>query len=65
MSASRVPLSARPKDLIMFTYFALHIPATILLDLIPLYPTFVTSRVQPLVDLNRKTAASFVCFSAG
>ncbi|KAG9324308.1 hypothetical protein KVV02_004597 [Mortierella alpina] len=53
MPASRVPLSARPKDLIMFTYFAMHIPATILLDLIPLYPDFVTSRIQPLVNLNR------------
>ncbi|KAI0642316.1 transmembrane protein 6/97 [Trametes meyenii] len=35
---ARVPLSERPRDLVYFLFFAIHIPATFLIDLQALYP---------------------------
>ncbi|KAG0355841.1 transmembrane protein 6/97 [Gamsiella multidivaricata] len=52
VSSSRVPLTARPKDLIMFIYFAMHIPTTALVDVVPLYPASVAPYIQPLIKLN-------------
>ncbi|KAG0346656.1 hypothetical protein BG004_001150 [Podila humilis] len=49
-SSSRVPLVSRPKDLIMFIYFVVHIPTTMLMDIVPLYPSFVKPLVQPLLN---------------
>ncbi|KAF8933485.1 transmembrane protein 6/97 [Dissophora ornata] len=51
-SSTRVPLSARPKDLAMFVYFASHIPTTALMDLVPLYPSFMAPYVKPLIEFN-------------
>ncbi|KAG0216280.1 Transmembrane protein 97 [Mortierella sp. GBA30] len=51
--ATRVSLSARPKDLVMFIYFASHIPATILMDLVPLYPSFLEPFIQPLIEFQQ------------
>ncbi|KAF9315142.1 hypothetical protein BG003_003466 [Podila horticola] len=48
----RVPLTARPKDLAMFVYFMAHIPTTILVDIVPIYPSFIQSLVKPLMDLQ-------------
>ncbi|KAG0043289.1 hypothetical protein BGZ83_011632 [Gryganskiella cystojenkinii] len=51
-SETRVPLSARPKDLTMFVYFASHIPTTMLMDIVPLYPSFIQAHIQPLVKFT-------------
>ncbi|KAG0037021.1 hypothetical protein BGZ82_003269 [Podila clonocystis] len=48
----RVPLTARPKDLAMFVYFLVHIPATVLMDVVPLYPSFIQAMIKPLMDLQ-------------
>ncbi|KAF9145092.1 hypothetical protein BGX30_010347 [Mortierella sp. GBA39] len=48
----RVPLSARPKDMAMFIYFISHIPATMLMDLVPLYPAFLAPLIQPLLKFQ-------------
>ncbi|EIW58479.1 uncharacterized protein TRAVEDRAFT_37388 [Trametes versicolor FP-101664 SS1] len=34
----RVPLAQRPRDLVYFLFFAIHLPATFLIDLQALYP---------------------------
>ena len=52
MSSTRVPLTARPKDLVMFGYFVAHTPTTVLMDLVPLYPSFVKPYVQPLIKFT-------------
>ncbi|KAF8551356.1 hypothetical protein OG21DRAFT_1598514 [Imleria badia] len=36
--AARTPLSSRPLDLLYFTFFLIHLPASLLLDCQPLYP---------------------------
>ncbi|KAF9326690.1 hypothetical protein BG006_009905 [Podila minutissima] len=51
-SSHRVPLTARPKDLAMFVYFLVHIPATVLMDVVPLYPSFIQALIKPLMDLQ-------------
>ncbi|KFH71679.1 hypothetical protein MVEG_01974 [Podila verticillata NRRL 6337] len=51
-SSHRVPLTARPKDLAMFVYFVSHIPTTILMDAVPLYPSFMKTLIQPLLDFQ-------------
>ncbi|KAG0228532.1 hypothetical protein BGW41_003392 [Actinomortierella wolfii] len=48
-SSTRVPLSARPKDLAMFIYFAFHIPTTILMDCVPIYPSVLAPVLKPLI----------------
>ncbi|KAF9919599.1 hypothetical protein FBU30_010778 [Linnemannia zychae] len=48
MTAARVPLTARPKDMAMFIYFASHIPTTMFMDMVPLYPAFLAPLTQPL-----------------
>ncbi|KAG0257858.1 Transmembrane protein 97 [Mortierella polycephala] len=50
--SNRVPLTARPKELAMFLYFAMHIPITVLVDVVPLYPAFMTPFIQPLIKLS-------------
>ncbi|KAI8355973.1 transmembrane protein 6/97 [Mortierella sp. GBAus27b] len=52
VSSARVPLTSRPKDLIMFIYFAIHIPTTALMDIVPLYPAFMTPYIQPLIKFT-------------
>ncbi|KAF9550686.1 hypothetical protein EC957_012002 [Mortierella hygrophila] len=48
----RVPLSARPRDMAMFIYFISHIPATMFMDLVPLYPAFLAPLIQPLLKFQ-------------
>ncbi|KAF9915705.1 Transmembrane protein 97 [Lobosporangium transversale] len=36
----------------MFIYFVTHIPTTILMDIVPLYPSFMKPYVQPLVQFT-------------
>ncbi|KAF9135753.1 hypothetical protein BGW39_000623 [Mortierella sp. 14UC] len=50
--STRVPLSARPKDMAMFVYFASHIPATVFMDIVPLYPSFLAPLIQPLLEFQ-------------
>ncbi|KAF9089111.1 hypothetical protein BGX29_009761 [Mortierella sp. GBA35] len=50
--STRVPLSARPKDMAMVVYFVSHIPATTLMDLVPLYPSHIAPFIQPLLRLQ-------------
>ncbi|KAH8116493.1 hypothetical protein DFH11DRAFT_1725267 [Phellopilus nigrolimitatus] len=38
MSPARRPLTARPLDLLYFTFFLIHIPATLLVDIQAIYP---------------------------
>ncbi|KAH9852601.1 transmembrane protein 6/97 [Lenzites betulinus] len=35
---ARIPLAQRPRDLVYFLFFAIHLPATFLIDLQALYP---------------------------
>ncbi|KAG0277696.1 Transmembrane protein 97 [Linnemannia exigua] len=49
---TRVPLSARGKDMAMFIYFVSHIPATMLMDIVPLYPSFLAPLIQPLLEFQ-------------
>ncbi|KAF9244673.1 transmembrane protein 6/97 [Melanogaster broomeanus] len=37
----RIPLSSRPLDLIYFTFFLIHLPASLLLDCQALYPSWL------------------------
>ncbi|KAI6160693.1 transmembrane protein 6/97 [Pisolithus thermaeus] len=39
--AQRRPLSSRPLDLLYFSFFLIHIPATLLLDCQALYPAWI------------------------
>ncbi|KAF9006043.1 hypothetical protein BDQ17DRAFT_1239476 [Cyathus striatus] len=39
------PLSARPMDLVYFSFFAMHLPATLFLDLQGFYPTWLVPGV--------------------
>ncbi|KAF9970707.1 hypothetical protein BGZ73_006549 [Actinomortierella ambigua] len=48
-SSTRVPLSARPKDMAMFIYFVLHIPMTLLMDCVPIYPAALAPFLKPLI----------------
>ncbi|KAF9155141.1 hypothetical protein BG015_010935 [Linnemannia schmuckeri] len=50
--STRVPLSARPKDMAMFIYFISHIPATMFMDLVPIYPSFLAPLIQPLLKFQ-------------
>lgn len=64
VSSTRVPLSARPKDLAMFIYFVMHIPTTALMDVVPLYPAFLTPYIQPLIKFTgefHQVAAGMDC----
>ncbi|KAF9359152.1 Transmembrane protein 97 [Mortierella sp. AD094] len=36
----------------MFGYFVVHIPATLLIDIVPLYPSFVSPYIQPLIKFT-------------
>ncbi|KAI0741360.1 transmembrane protein 6/97 [Daedaleopsis nitida] len=46
---ARIPLAQRPRDLVYFLFFAIHLPATFLIDLQALYPkTWVPSVVSSL-----------------
>lgn len=36
----------------MFVYFLVHIPATVLMDVVPLYPSFIQALIKPLMDLQ-------------
>ncbi|TFK87630.1 hypothetical protein K466DRAFT_522106 [Polyporus arcularius HHB13444] len=48
MSATRVPLAKRPRDLAYFFFFLIHIPTTLLVDAQPLYPQWVSSFISSL-----------------
>ncbi|OAQ30585.1 hypothetical protein K457DRAFT_154858 [Linnemannia elongata AG-77] len=50
--STRVPLSARPKDMAMFIYFISHTPATMFMDLVPIYPTFLAPIIEPLLKFQ-------------
>ncbi|KIK99355.1 hypothetical protein PAXRUDRAFT_822835 [Paxillus rubicundulus Ve08.2h10] len=39
--AARIPLSSRPLDLIYFTFFVIHLPASLLLDCQAVYPSWL------------------------
>jgi len=43
--AGRRPLTARPLDLLYFTFFLIHVPATILCDIQALYPPSLVPKV--------------------
>ncbi|KAF9214268.1 hypothetical protein BGZ59_004028 [Podila verticillata] len=58
-SSHRVPLTARPKDLAMFVYFVAHIPLTLLMDLVPVYPWFIQTFIKPLRDFLVWYVATF------
>ncbi|KAG6374727.1 transmembrane protein 6/97 [Boletus reticuloceps] len=50
--AARTPLSSRPLDLLYFTFFLIHLPASLLLDCQPLYPpSLVPSFISQLPEL--------------
>lgn len=51
-ASTRVPLSARGKDMAMFIYFISHIPATMFMDLVPIYPSFLGPLIQPLLQFQ-------------
>ncbi|KIM62890.1 hypothetical protein SCLCIDRAFT_1214690 [Scleroderma citrinum Foug A] len=47
--ATRKPLSSRPLDLFYFTFFLIHIPATLLLDCQTVFPTWaIPTLLRPL-----------------
>lgn len=41
----------------MFVYFVSHIPTTMLMDAVPLYPSFMKTLIQPLLDFQGKPYA--------
>ncbi|KAI0628047.1 transmembrane protein 6/97 [Trametes polyzona] len=54
---ARTPLSERPRDLVYFLFFAIHLPATFLIDLQALYPTqwvpgFISSLPKFYVEMS-------------
>ena len=62
-SSTNVPLSARPKDLAMFVYFASHVPTTALMDLVPLYPSFMAPYIKPLTQFNSRCSSDLATYS--
>ncbi|KAI0832108.1 transmembrane protein 6/97 [Trametes gibbosa] len=54
---TRIPLAQRPRDLVYFLFFAIHLPATFLIDLQALYPkqwvpSFVSSLPRFYVEMS-------------
>lgn len=57
--STHISLSSRPRDLIYVIFFLIHIPATILLDLQAVYPTWLVASDSPL----RKLADMYIDFT--
>ncbi|KAI0793722.1 transmembrane protein 6/97 [Fomes fomentarius] len=54
---ARVPLAQRPRDLVYFLFFAIHLPASFLIDIQSLYPrawvpSFISSLPKYYVELS-------------
>ncbi|KAG8220819.1 hypothetical protein J3R82DRAFT_2264 [Butyriboletus roseoflavus] len=56
--AARIPLSSRPLDLLYFTFFLIHLPASLLLDCQALYPhNLVPSFIRQLPKMYTQLSA--------
>ncbi|KAJ7251359.1 transmembrane protein 6/97 [Mycena rebaudengoi] len=54
---ARAPLTSRPLDLLYFSFFLIHIPASLCLDFQPLYPpAMVPTVLRQLADFYMRTS---------